>query len=375
MLITASLASYAGVSPRTLPLDEYNIAFYENLRLVSLACIAPVLEFLSVFDARENDINALFNTLFVSFTFGYPLAFLMEILVTTAVRLSIFSVLEPDIFSLTPRVPVPVLPWVLRDHGYRPKRITLFAADFGTSCVACPVIEEYLKLKLLQWTVKLPKNFQWVTRISTKKNRKRRRKVAEVIPRQSFADRDVVNANKYVTQMLAVSLGLKLCDTGRRILLYTKPNQPNKSFYAICRGIFPIQELCGTMTAIALAKRDLLGMDMPLWKMLAPAVVIHGMANFRGMKPIFKWNSATPWSEMQLSPLSMPDSSTLPQLLSKGFAKLMWFVILSRVLGYCIKNYYMVNRQAVKRTTTYAGKHAAFSAELVTAEVLKQKKK
>ena len=38
------------------------------------------------------------------------------------------------------------------------------------------------------------------------------------------------------------------------------------------------------MTALALAKRDLLGFPTPLWKMLAPSVVIHGMANYRGMK-------------------------------------------------------------------------------------------
>jgi len=167
---------------------------------------------------------------------------------------------------------------------------------------------------------------------------------------------------------------MKLCDAGRRILMYTKVSNENKSFYAICRGIFPIHELCGTMTALALAKRDLLGVDLPVWRMLLPATIVHGMANLRGMKPIFKWNSATPWSEMQLSPLNVPDASTLPQLLKKGYAKLMWAIILARVLGYCIKNYYMVNRQAVKRTTTYAGNHAAFSAELATAEVLKQKK-
>jgi hypothetical protein len=124
--------------------------------------------------------------------------------------------------------------------------------------------------------------------------------------------------------MLAASVGLKLCDAVRRILMYTKPMHSNKGFYALCRGIFPIHELCGTMTAIGLAKRDLLGVDLPLWKVLLPAIVVHGMANFRGMKPIFKWNSATPWSEMQLSPLAMPDSSTLPQLIKKGYAKLMW---------------------------------------------------
>lgn len=77
---------------------------------------------------------------------------------------------------------------------------------------------------------------------------------------------------------------------------------------------------------------------------------------------------------MQLSPLHQPDASTLPQLLKKGYAKLMWVIILSRVLGYCIKNYYMVNRQAVKRTTKYAQNPAAFSAELATAELLKNQK-
>ena len=92
------------------------------------------------------------------------------------------------------------------------------------------------------------------------------------------------------------------------------------------------------------------------------------------MKPIFKWNAATPWSEMQLSALNVADSSTLSQLASKGFAKLMWLVILCRVLGYCIKNYYLMTRQAVKRTTTYAGKHAAFSAEVVATEMLKKTK-
>lgn len=84
--------------------------------------------------------------------------------------------------------------------------------------------------------------------------------------------------------MLAVTLGLKLCDAGRRILLYTKSSNANKRFYAVCRGIFPIQDLCGAMTALALAKRDLLGLETPLWKLLAPAIVVHGMANFRGMK-------------------------------------------------------------------------------------------
>ena len=125
------------------------------------------------------------------------------------------------------------------------------------------------------------RNFNWVPKSSSKSKKKRR--VAEAIVRKD-GEHDCANANPYITQMLAISLGLKLSDAGRRILLYTKATNPNKSFYAFCRGIFPIQDLCGAMTAIALAKRDLLGVETPLWKLLAPAVVVHGMANFRGKK-------------------------------------------------------------------------------------------
>lgn len=76
---------------------------------------------------------------------------------------------------------------------------------------------------------------------------------------------------------------------------------------------------------------------------------------------------------MQLLPWNARDESALSQLVNKGgFAKLMWLVILTRVLGYCVKNYYLIRRQAVKRTTTYAGKRAAFSAELAAAEMLKK---
>lgn len=78
---------------------------------------------------------------------------------------------------------------------------------------------------------------------------------------------------------------------------------------------------------------------------------------------------------MQLSTNFLTEGATMAQLASKAFPKVMWLIILFRVTGYCIKNYYMINRQAVKRTTTYAGKHAAFSAELEAAEMLKKTQK
>lgn len=382
VMVGVMLMSYCAVSPRTLPVVEYNMRFKENLQIVSLVLIAPVIISISVFDAKESDINRAISTFTSTFTLGYVMCFVCEVVWTTILRLGVFLVWEPQIFKLTPRVPMVVLPWVLRENKYRPKRITLFAADFATSCVAAPIIEEYIKLKLVQLGGRLPRNYRKVKKkrerdASSNKNKakkKRKRYALEKIERAP-GEAEVTNVNVFVTQMLAASVGLKLCDSARRILMYTKRTDASKSFYAFARGVFPIHELCGTMTAIELAKRDLLGVDMPLWRILLPAVFIHGMANFRGMKPLFKWNSSTPWSEMQLSPWNVADDSTLGQMVSKGLAKLMWLIILGRVLGYCIKNYYLVKRQAIKRTTTYAGKQAAFSAELAAAQYLKKTKK
>jgi len=54
---------YCSVSPRSLPLAEYNARFQQNIEIVSLAFIAPLLILISVFDARENDANAVVRSL------------------------------------------------------------------------------------------------------------------------------------------------------------------------------------------------------------------------------------------------------------------------------------------------------------------------
>ena len=225
----------------------------------------------------------------------------------------------------------------------------------------------------------------------------------EPIPIELAGESAFVDINCHVSQILCASLGLKLADSIRRVLMYTKKSNEHKGFYALCRGIFPIHELCGALTALQLAKRDILGVNTPNWGILFPAVLLHGMANFRGMKvtfsanfssflsalnvfdlfllsafhkPIYKWNSATPWTEMQLSPWNAADDdSTLLQMLNKSFAKLVWMSILLRVLGYVVKNYYLIGRQARKLATTYVGKRAAFLAELGADEMLRKSKK
>lgn len=139
-------------------------------------------------------IHIMIHAFYTSFIYGYIWVFVLEIIWTTILRLIIFLLFEPNnmfgidinatsfswsglvgVFgsiiskimnnnnnnngssSASSKPPLFVLPWVLREYKYRPKRITLLVADIVTSCVACPIIEEFIKLRLLQWTMPLSK--------------------------------------------------------------------------------------------------------------------------------------------------------------------------------------------------------------------------
>ena len=46
--------------------------------------------------------------------------------------------------------------------------------------------------------------------------------------------------------------------------LYTRPEHNQKVFFAFMRGLFPVHEICAALTAMQLAKRDILGKHVPL---------------------------------------------------------------------------------------------------------------
>jgi hypothetical protein len=157
-MLCVAVLCYAAVSPRReLTMLEYNLKFYENLRIAALTVVAPLLGFLLVVDMAENNINSLISGFSNAFTLGYVGCFASQIVAATVIRLSVFAFWEPKVFELAPAVPLPIIPWVLREHKFRPKRITLFIQDFITSCVVSPVLEEFFKLWILQKTVTLPK--------------------------------------------------------------------------------------------------------------------------------------------------------------------------------------------------------------------------
>jgi hypothetical protein len=156
-LLLSTVVCYLAVSPRNLPLVHYNQKFYEILRIAYLTTIPPVLVGLLVVEHTENNINRLVSGFYYAFTLGYVGTFCAQIFSATWIRLAVFCWWERNVFELAPNVPLPIIPWVLREHKYRPKRIILFVQDFVTSCVARPLIEEFMELKILQWRVLLPK--------------------------------------------------------------------------------------------------------------------------------------------------------------------------------------------------------------------------
>ena len=142
----------------------------------------------------------------------------------------------------------------------------------------------------MQLSTSLPCNFRprklGKSELVNKKKKRRQKSKIYVIEEVSQGpnDRQVTNINSYVSHMLAASLGIKLADSVKRTMMYTKKGDTKKQLYSILRGFYPVHELCGTMTALELAKRNVLGLDIPLWRILFPAVFIHGMANLKGMK-------------------------------------------------------------------------------------------
>ena len=57
LAVAVALLCYSAVSPHTLPTAEYNLKFFENLKIISLSMIAPLSVFTMVFDPKESNAN------------------------------------------------------------------------------------------------------------------------------------------------------------------------------------------------------------------------------------------------------------------------------------------------------------------------------
>ena len=392
--------AYVSVSPRSLPPSLYNSSFQENVLLLSLLYLGALLSFACVFDPQFSDVNVFISTFYASFFFAYPLLFAVELLLTTAVRLLVFAVLEPRVFALCPAVPSVLLPWSLSKSTYRPSESTTLTCELLTSLLLCPLVEESAKLLVARLSfrsapppiiVGLPRDSRPGAAAAA---------AAAVLPVHPPSSPSV---NPYVCSLLASTLGLKLADATRRVLVYTRPGDADKRVYALLRGINPVQELCGALSALAWARGELLegnldgGSDgiggsgsgggstasyhLPhrttFWKAVGPAALFHAAAVWRGKKPISKWGSSTPWAELQIGRWSggpAEDTASLQVVLGKMAKSLLWSYWLFKCFGHCFKQYFVISRLALKRATRYKGHEDKFVAELNVDRILLNEK-
>jgi hypothetical protein len=127
-------------------LATYNAGHKELLARVAGGAAFPAFLLMHMCRGADTDVNAVVGAFVGAFIVGYPVLLLVETAAATLMRLLVLRVLEPAAFRLCPRLPAIFLPWQLREHGYEPKRVTLFAFSLLTTCFVAPVVEEGFKM-------------------------------------------------------------------------------------------------------------------------------------------------------------------------------------------------------------------------------------
>ena len=437
----------------------YNHSFKQIfLRLLVGTFVWPWTVMMTVFRRCDADINQVIQTFVRSFTFGYAITVVVQMIVATLIRLVVLHWLEPSIFHLCPHIPNIFLPWQLRECqaslGSEGTNIpvqlhhtTKVVISLLTTCVVMPFLEEYMKLSLFRWNfpvisadndLSIPRTNSIHTSTSQQPSSPRGQTNNDHIHTSSIQPPTTNPIRTCIIGMLSASYGLKIADNVQRILSYNKltPSQQHKTFFAVLRGLFPIQELCGAMTAIKWAKfqqeqdlhwlmkqsstassaakpednntsrkgkeamkdnqgkgeegtqktdatsssastprhlpstashtskssttssslgcapvgryRHHISFIRMIGDILWPAISLHAMANFRGMKPLFVWSSARPWQEMQLQAWNAIDTSTPMQMLVHGGVNLLWFLWLARLFAGVMKDYVAATQQHVQ---------------------------
>jgi len=274
--------------PFPLPLPHY---LHLSLRTLHhfLLTLPPLL----LLPLTPATIRTLHTTVYVT----YPVLLLLQIIATTGAHLAVFWASESKL--LLGDIATPLIPW---HPSVSPSRRTQFFSSFLSQCILCPLLEEF---------------FKYLTVITCN-------------PTSSFR-----SPFEFLHPFLAVSVSLKLLDAWRRIALYGFG--PHAAFYAVARGLNPLCELCGALSALRLARARLLNQRVSVLSVVGPSVLLHGIANFKGKVPLLTWHSV-PWRELMLTSGGNWG----------GFAQLTWLVILVRVTGYVVKQFYILKR-VVKR--------------------------
>jgi hypothetical protein len=126
---------------------------------------------------------------------------------------------------------------------------------------------------------------------------------------------------------------MKIGDNTRRILLYTQPEHYHKTFFAIARSVYPIRELCGCLSALRWAAKDILGHNTTFLQRIWPAILLNAMASLRGMKPYYVWQSSRPWNDIQLHIIdAIENNASQIEIIYKGIMNATWIIYLIKII-------------------------------------------
>ena len=255
----------------------------KNLIPVFGSILWPMFLLASLYRSKDVDINDVVGQFASSFFVGFPVLYLLEIFLVTVLRLVILNVTEPAVFRLfCPRIPGIFIPWILPQLGYLPSQLTLFLWSIFTCSIVVPLIEEFFKLKMLERALK---------RLGSHK--------PQPAANAEFHHDSRRSVRACTIYMLAISLGLKVADNTMRILVNAAPQYRKNNVFALARGLFPVQELCGVLTALSISRRLTMGNEK--WNLicLGPAIAFHAFALLRGMKPLFViMDSHSSWEDL-----------------------------------------------------------------------------
>ena len=357
-LFACGVLAFCSVSrPQDLSNAAYNLRYKATLGRI-LLCFAPsALLFLVIYSphrATPGDAARAFHSAFFPAFAGCAAC---EVLVSSAVWYYVLERLEPaalDVVRSLDDCPVRFA-HVLKNARVPIKRRTQILSECLVSCLAAPLLEESAKL----WACRRARALKEAAPGQGRRRAKMRRKQLGDFGSGSLDDFGALDepphVHCYLTHCLAAAVGFKFVDAARRVCVYTRPRHPQKTFFAVIRGVVPIHELCGALTASRLARRDAAAafnrrkprgvrrkrVPSPL-NVIAPAAVLRALANFRGCKPVFIWNANQPWVELQLQAWNQPDDATWDRVLMKSVASFGWWIMLARVLAYACSDYYRV---------------------------------
>ena len=129
------------------------------------------------------------------------------------------------------------MPWKLSENHFFPKHVTLVLFSVLDSCFFSPIVEESFKLIILKTLLRKKMKITDLKKPAVLPIGNVTENVPQALDNVGSSEERPLKA--YMVVMISVSIGMKVADNVRRIVLYSHTNQKHRMFFAIARSFFP----------------------------------------------------------------------------------------------------------------------------------------